>query len=109
MNETKNKKELDKISGKVELCLTIRLLGVNQGIRLDKLRTKLEEKFASTDMDLEVENDKTNPVVSEASSHPSPSIPAEQVDDNGYEWVTNNDGSKWYRVAKSESEWIKFE
>ncbi|MDA8594759.1 putative Ig domain-containing protein, partial [Euryarchaeota archaeon] len=109
MRETKNKKELEKVSGKVELCLTVRLLGVNQGIRLDKLRTELEGKFASNEMELELENDKTIPVISDVSSQPSPSTPAEQIDGNGYEWVTHNDGNKWYRVAKSESEWFKFE
>jgi hypothetical protein len=109
MKESKNKDELEKVSRKIELCLTVRLLGVNQGIRLDKLRTELEEKFASSEMELEVGNDKAIPVIQNSSSHPSSSTPAEQVDGNGYEWITHDDGSKWYRVAKSRSEWIKFE
>ena len=109
MKESKNKDELEKVSRKIELCLTVRLLGVNQGIRLDKLRTELEEKFASSEMELEVGNDKAIPVIQNSSSHPSSSTPAEQVDGNGYEWITHDDGSQWYRVAKSRSEWIKFE
>ena len=109
MKETKSKEELDKVSGKVELCLTVRLLGVNQGIRLDKLRTELEDKFASSEIQSEIEEEKTIPVISDAQLNPSSSTPAEQVDGNGYEWLTHNDGSKWYRVAKSESEWFKFE
>ena len=109
MKETKNKEELDKVSGKVELSLTVRLLGVNQGIRLDKLRTELEEKFASNEIELEEEGAKTVPVLSNSTSPPSPSAPAEQVDDSGYEWFTHSDGSKWYRVAQSGTEWAKFE
>ena len=46
---------------------------------------------------------------SNESSGPSISTSAEQFDGNGYEWLTHDDGSKWYRVAKSESEWIKFD
>ena len=108
LKETKNQKELDKISGKVELCLTVRLLGVNQGIRLDKLRTELEEKFASSEMELEVDNYKTIPVISNVSSQPSPSTPAEQVDEKGYEWITSEDGKNWYRAQGSTDDWVEF-
>ncbi|MEC7167798.1 MAG: Ig domain-containing protein, partial [Candidatus Thermoplasmatota archaeon] len=108
MKETKDREELEKVSRKVELCLTVRLLGVNQGIRLDKLRTELEEKFRSTEVGLKAESDKIVPEILGTPSKPSPSTSAEQIDDNGYEWLTHNDGSKWYRVAKSESEWFKF-
>ena len=40
---------------------------------------------------------------------PNAATPADQVDANGYEWLTDSDGTKWYRVAQSNSEWIKFE
>jgi len=40
---------------------------------------------------------------------PNAATPADQVDANGYEWLTHSDGTKWYRVAQSNSEWIKFE
>ena len=40
---------------------------------------------------------------------PNAATPADQVDANGYEWLTHSDGTKWYRVAQSNSEWTKFE
>ena len=109
MKEAKNKDELDKISGKVELSLTIRLLGVNQGIRLDKLRTELEETFSSNQANNGDNSTKTLPVISNLNTEPDTATPADQVDADGYEWLSDSDGSKWYRVAQSESEWIKFE
>ena len=74
-----------------------------------KLELGFEDKFASNEIELEEEGVKTVPVLSNPTSPPSPSTPAEQVDDSGYEWFTHTDGSKWYRVAKSESAWLKFE
>ena len=40
---------------------------------------------------------------------PNAATPAHQVDTNGYEWLTHLDGSKWYRIAQSNSQWTKFE
>ena len=40
---------------------------------------------------------------------PNVSAPAEQTDADGYEWLTHVDGSKWYRVSQSGSEWMKFD
>ena len=40
---------------------------------------------------------------------PDVTTPADQVDAEGYEWLTHSDGTKWYRVAQSNSEWTKFE
>ncbi|MDA8568296.1 hypothetical protein N9L15_03285, partial [Euryarchaeota archaeon] len=40
---------------------------------------------------------------------PNAATPAEQFDAEGYEWLTHSDGSNWYRVAQSNSEWTKFE
>lgn len=34
---------------------------------------------------------------------------ADQTDQNGYEWLKQQDGSQWYRVAGTGSEWQKFE
>jgi len=109
MKEAKNKDELDKISGKVELSLTVRLLGVNQGIRLDKLRTDLEESFSSNQANNGDNFTKVVPVISNLNIAPDAATPADQVDAEGYEWLTHSDGSKWYRVAQSNTEWIEFE
>jgi alpha-tubulin suppressor-like RCC1 family protein len=40
---------------------------------------------------------------------PNAATPAHQVDANGYEWLTHSDGSRWYRIAQSNSQWTKFE
>ena len=40
---------------------------------------------------------------------PSPSQKADIIDQNGYEWINQADGQKWYRVANSNSHWTKFE
>jgi alpha-tubulin suppressor-like RCC1 family protein len=109
MKEAKNKDELDKIAGKVELSLTVRLLGVNQGIRLDKIRAELEETFSSEQVNNGYTSSKIIPVISNLNLTPDVTTPADQVDAEGYEWLTHSDGSKWYRVAQSNSEWTKFE
>ena len=109
MKEAKNLDELNKISAKVELSLTVRLLGVNQGIQLDKLRTEIKESFESAEADLEVDEVKNIPIISQTVSKPSQSAPADQIDESGYEWFTHVDGSKWYRAVGSEADWTKHE
>ncbi|MFQ3316756.1 MAG: hypothetical protein ACI8T6_000170, partial [Candidatus Poseidoniaceae archaeon] len=49
------------------------------------------------------------PVISNLNLSPDVTTPADQVDGDGYEWLTHSDGTKWYRVAQSNSEWTKFE
>ena len=34
---------------------------------------------------------------------------ADLTDQNGYEWLKHQDGSQWYRVSGTNSEWKKFE
>ena len=41
-------------------------------------------------MELEVENEKTNQLIGTEPSRPDASSPAEQLDGNGYEWLTHS-------------------
>lgn len=41
------------------------------------------------------------------STTPPPTQPAQVVDDSGYEWISFEDGSIFYRQAHSEGEWIR--
>jgi hypothetical protein len=93
----------------LKLSLTVRLLGVNQGIRLDKLRTDIEESFESGEADLEGDEVKEIPIISQTVSKPSQSVSADQIDAAGYEWFTHVDESKWYRAVGSEADWTKHE
>lgn len=43
------------------------------------------------------------------STAPSPEQKADMTDQNGYEWINQQNGEKWYRVANSNSAWTKFE
>ena len=109
LQNVNNKREFDKISGKIELSLTLRLLGVNQGIRLDKVRSKVEEKISSAELHAPKKRAKEVPNIWNNNSVPNANTPAEQIDSKGYEWLTHANGSKWYRLAKSNSEWNKWE
>ena len=46
---------------------------------------------------------------SDSTSGPDRSVPSQATDENGYEWLTTEDGSNYYRVIDSMDEWIKFE
>ena len=56
-------KELEEISSRIDLCLTLRLLSVPQGIHLTKLRDEAKERF------IEVNNKQSGKTV--------PQLPAE--------------------------------
>ena len=40
---------------------------------------------------------------------PSNERSPDQTDQNGYEWVNQTDGSKWYRLAGSQTDWQKYQ
>ena len=47
--------------------------------------------------------------VNQVTKAPLATESADQTDENGYEWLKQQDGSQWYRVAGTGSEWQKFE
>jgi len=40
---------------------------------------------------------------------PSNESNPDQTDQNGYEWINQTDGSKWYRLAGSQTDWQKYQ
>ena len=102
-------KELEEISSRIDLCLTLRLLSVPQGIHLTKLRDEAKERF------IEVNNKQSGKTV--------PQLPAEDqnqdvpsysdkgvVGNDGYEWLEYpaSSGKHFYRVPGSGA-WEKWE
>ena len=47
--------------------------------------------------------------VNQGTNVPLATQSADQTDQNGFEWLNQQDGSQWYRVAGTGSEWQKFE
>ena len=109
LNEAQTIEELEEISEKIDRSLTLRLLGVQHGIRLEKLRSQLEDKFEQGLIETEDHYQKNIPEITYDGLVPDASTPAQQSDADGYEWLTHVDGSNWYRVTHSGSEWMKFD
>jgi hypothetical protein len=98
----------------------LRLLGPHQGIRLERIRSELDDKFenaenlmAAEEFEPMTEVDQTpiveaqQKVIPEIGSGPSISAEADQIDENGYSWLMH-EGKQWYRT-NSESHWFEFE
>ena len=114
MREVNNQEELNQITKRIELSLTLRLLGVNQGIRLDKIRTDIEENFSSQAVTSAEQPMKVIPTISPPSlpkSGPNPPSSEKGVlGDDGYEWINfpPNSQTNFYR-APGDKEWILWE
>ena len=98
----------------------LRLLGPHQGIRLERLRSELDDKFENAE--LLMANEEIEPMteieqapiveaeekeVPEIDTIPSLDTPADQTDEHGYSWLNYN-GQNWYRTAE-DTEWTKHE
>ena len=96
----------------------LRMLGPHQGIRLERLRAELDDKFENATYDeTEIGYDQTNlvenegkeiPPIDETSTTPNKETAATSTDDSGYEWLKQGE-ENWYRSAGSDDEWVKFE
>lgn len=126
LRDAKTRDELEQVAHMWEYSLMLRMLGPHQGIRLERLRADLDEKFEAMDQRLSsIENhefDQTQMVVEEMndtekqvpeitseSDYPSIGDAAQNFDENGYEWFTAQDGTNFYRTIGSQSEWTKLE
>lgn len=130
LKEAKSRNELEEIATQWEYALMLRLIGPHQGIRLERLRSELDDWFENQSQPLAsvgtldsmhqthlVENeihqqDSTKEVPSidaDTSSLPNPAQVADSVDETGYEWFTTDDGTNFYRTVGSSAEWVKFE
>lgn len=120
LREANSRDELEEIAKKWEYSLMLRMLGPHQGIRLERLRSELDDNFESQNQSLssiDQRVDQTNLVEEEMANQPKivpeistiPPIDAEGIqDDNGYEWTSTQDGKDWYRMSGSSDEWIEF-
>ena len=99
------------------------MLGPHQGIRLERLRSELDDKFefgGNTEPEdigvnqtsiVEREAKELPPIEAKSEIQPTPSkdSPATSTSEDGYEWLKASDGTDWYRAAGSSDEWAKFE
>jgi len=123
LRESDTRDELEGVARKWEYSLMLRLLGPHQGIRLERLRAELDDRFESmnqklTSIDGEPD-DQTHLVMQEMAESektiPSieslkPSLDAIGLEDGkGYEWFTDSADGQWYRVTGSNSEWEIFQ
>ncbi|MEC8788989.1 MAG: hypothetical protein VXX17_02875, partial [Candidatus Thermoplasmatota archaeon] len=96
------------------------LLGPHQGIRLERLRSELDDKFENAD--LLMSSDGFEPMteieqapiveaeqkdIPEIDARPPSETPADQTDEHGYSWLNYN-GQNWYRNSE-DTEWTKHE
>jgi len=89
MVEAKTRQELENIAKRYERALMLRILGVHQGIRLERLRAEFDDL-------LELQG----------QSLPPQGVRG-VVDDSGYEWI-KHEGKNWFR-HRDETEWAMHE
>jgi hypothetical protein len=100
--------------------LMLRLLGPHQGIRLERIRSELDDKFENAENMMASEEftpmtavDQTpiveaqGKIIPQLGIGPSIDAVADQIDENGYSWLML-EGKQWYRTG-SESQWFEFE
>jgi hypothetical protein len=120
LNQAASREELEQVALRWEYSLMLRMLGPHQGIRLERLRAELDDKFENSEPEeigvnqtsiVEREAKQLPPIeaTSETQSIPSKDTPATSTDDEGYEWLKDELGIDWYRAAESGDEWAKFE
>ena len=122
LREATSRDELEAIAYKWEYSLMIRLLGPHQGIRLERLRAELDDRFERMNQPLssidDVENNQTHLVLEEMSRNEkdipelhstSPAKDAVGIpDEKGYEWINDALGNSWYRTTGTQDEWELF-
>ena len=123
LREAQSRDELEDVARMWEYSLMLRMLGPHQGIRLERLRAELDDRFEAQNQTLSSiepeQHDQTQMVEQamhiEQKSLPSlestqPEITAQgNPDGKGYEWYTDGQDTSWYRNEGSNSEWQRFE
>ncbi len=123
LREAQTRDELEDVARLWEYSLMLRMLGPHQGIRLERLRAELDDRFEAQNQTLSSiepeQHDQTQMVEQamqvEQKSLPSiessvPNIDAQgNPDGKGYEWHSDGQGTSWYRNEGSNSEWQRFE
>ena len=118
LNSATSRIELENVAYKWEYSLMLRLLGPHQGIRLERLRAELDAGFEEAETDTtQMGVDQTQYVETQEAAKEIPQLetvqspPAQMAGTpaaDGYEWL-DADGTKWYRVTGSGSEWTRWE
>ena len=121
LRQATSRDELEQVALRWEYSLMLRMLGPHQGIRLERLRSELDDKFefsGNTEPEdigvnqtsiVEREAKELPPIEAKSEYTPSKDTPATSTDSEGYEWLKTDDGKDWYRAASSGDEWAKFE
>ena len=128
LREAQSRDELEDVARMWEYSLMLRMLGPHQGIRLERLRAELDDRFEAQNQTLSSiepqQHDHTEmveqamhetTVQEEAKLLPSiestvPNIDAQgNPDGKGYEWHSDGQGTSWYRNEGSNSEWQRFD
>jgi len=123
LREANTRDELEGVARQWEYSLMLRLLGPHQGIRLERLRAELDDRYEAQNQRLssiEPEPHDQTEMVEEAMNVDEKSVPAIQpdkpaanlsgvADGKGYEWITQDDGVSWFRIENSDAEWELFE
>ena len=123
LREANTRDELEGVARQWEYSLMLRLLGPHQGIRLERLRAELDDRYEAQNQRLssiEPEPHDQTEMVEEAMNVDEKSVPAIQpekpaanlsgvADGKGYEWIMQDDGVAWFRIENSDSEWELFE
>lgn len=106
-----SRKELEEVALKWEFSLMLRLIGPHQGIRLERLRSELDDQFGNnyytkkgnfkknrdySTNDIKIENEE------QIFSQNGNSL---IVDDYGYEWRITENSGKYYRIKNSNDDW----
>ena len=132
LRRSNSRDELEEVARQWEYSLMLRLLGPHQGIRLERLRAELDDRFEAMNQPLssldEAHVDQTHLVQSELeddwkelpalnnndleeniNGHPGIDTPAQDTDESGYEWFTNEDGVSFYRLSGSYEAWTRYD
>ena len=118
LNSANSRDELEQVALRWEYSLMLRMLGPHQGIRLERLRAELDDKFENaTYDDTEMGYDQTNlvetegkeiPPINDSFAGPTKETAATSTDESGYEWFKQGE-ENWYRPVGSNDDWFKFE
>ena len=123
LREAQSRDELEDVARMWEYSLMLRMLGPHQGIRLERLRAELDDRFEAQNQTLssiEPEQRDQTQMVEQAMQVEQKSLPSIESaqpeitvegnpDGKGYEWFTDVQDNSWYRNEGSNSEWQRFE
>ena len=120
LENANSREELEGVALRWEFSLMLRMIGPHQGIRLERIRSELDDRFEnaenlmlSEEFEPMIEVDQTplveaqEKMVPEISTGPVIAAEADQIDANGYHWLMH-EGVQWYRT-ENESPWFRFE